>query len=268
MYKPKDYQHPRDRALLGQLLEMHAVGQLFDWCRKNQADRALVYAYRASCPEINAATLPAVYDMVLRACEMFETEAPPLCFLTHDYDARVTAAGLFSPILLLSDTYIQRADEACLYGAIAGQVGGIALGHQRGIGLTWLFDNISGLLPIPGVAVKAAEVLLNQWKRWRWFSCDRACLLATGSEEATLRTLFDLSVPEDILHRMRLGTPNDDYIAQYHMFTDASAASELVTMLNSMQSDTPWTPERYRELRSFCETAFASEGGTEGEDFI
>lgn len=251
-----DYQHPKDKALLGQLLDLDAIAKLFDWCRENQLDRILLYAYRASCPEITAETVPMIHDMVLKACELFGVPEPPLCLVAHDYEAKVKITGVFSPILLISDEYIRRADRDCLYGTIAGQIGGIALGHQRGIGLTWLFENLSGLLPVPGVALSAAEVVLNQWKRWRWFSCDRACLLATESETVALRTLLDWNVPDDILRRLRLGTPNDDYITQYKLFTDATLAGKLSNILNSLQSDTPWVPERYRELRSFYQAIF------------
>lgn len=255
-----DYQHPKDKAFLGQLLDLDTVAKLFNWCRENQLDRTLLYVYRASCQEITAETFPMIHDMVLRACKLFDVPEPPLCLVSHDYKTKLKITGVFSPILLISDEYIRRADRDCLYGTIAGQIGGIALGHQRGIGLTWLFENLSGLLPIPSVALSAAEAVLNQWKRWRWFSCDRACLLAAESESVALRTLFDWIAPDDILRRMRLGTPNDDYTTQYKLFTDATLVSKLSNMLNSLQSDTPWMPERYRELRSFYKTTFHPSG--------
>lgn len=260
-----DYQHPKDKAFLGQLLDLDTVAKLFDWCRENQLDRTLLYAYRASYQEITDETFPMIHDMVLRACKLFDVAEPPLCLTSHDYATKVKFTGVFSPILLISDEYIRRADRDCLYGVIAGQIGGIALGHQRGIGLTWLFENLSGLLPIPGVALSAAEAVLNQWKRWRWFSCDRACLLATENETVALRTLLDWNVPDDILHRLRLGTPNDDYITQYKLFTDATLVSRLSNTLNSLQSDTPWMPERYSELRSFYQTIFHQEKGNSHE---
>lgn len=261
-----DYQHPKDKAFLGQLLDLDTVTKLFDWCRENQLDRTLLYVYRSSCQEITAETFPIVHNMVLRACKLFGVPEPPLCLAFHDYETKVKATGVFSPILLISDEYIRRADRNCLYGVIAGQIGGIALGHQRGIGLTWLFENLSGLIPIPGVALSAAEAVLNQWKRYRWFSCDRACLLATGSEAAALNSLLDWNVPDDILRRLRLGTPNDDYISQYKLFTDATLVGKLSNVFNSLQSDTPWMPERYSELRSFYQSILRQEKGDSHEN--
>lgn len=255
------WQHPKDRQQLGALLECGAVEQLFQWCRENQLDSAAVYAYRASCAEITRETCPAVYEMILRACAFFGDVTPPLCFVSRSYEEKIELTGIFTPILLISDAYLADADPGCLYGTIAGQIAAIALGHQKGIGLSWIFRYCAGLLPIPGAALTAVEALLNRWSRCRWFSCDRGCLLATGNYETAMKTLLDFQIPGGILRRLHLGQPEDGYRPQTEQFFSASTAGSMATMLHSLQSDTTWIPERYRELRLFQERAASEEGG-------
>ena len=115
-----DYLHPKDRQLFGQLLEQKAVIRLFDWCRKNCLDEAYQYAYQASCLRITEKTLPSVYRIIEKACREFGVKIPK-CYLSHNYDRKAELAGIFEPILIFSEEYIDRAGSERLYGTVAGQ---------------------------------------------------------------------------------------------------------------------------------------------------
>lgn len=243
--------HPNDGKLLGQLLEANTVDQLFSFCAEKRLDNAILYAYQSSCIEISEESVPNIYRMIKKSCALFGVTEMPLCFLTHNYEEKVELTGLFQPILLISNDYIDRVENNVLYGSIAAQIGSIALGHQKGIGLSWIFENCLELLPIPGAALVATQSLLNEWKRSRWFSCDRACLAATGNLEDALYTLFDNAVPMEILGKFHFGADRDEYEEQYALFTQKSAAADISATMNSFLSDVSWIPDRYRELKSF-----------------
>lgn len=253
-----DYLHPKDRQLFGQLLEQKAVTRLFDWCRKNCLDEAYQYAYQASCLRITEKTLPSVYRIIEKACREFGVKIPK-CYLSHNYDRKAELAGIFEPILIFSEEYIDRAGSERLYGTVAGQAAGIAAGHYRGLGLEWIFEVCADLLPVPQAGLTAVKALLNDWKRCRWFTCDRAFFLATKNYSLTLESLFDLNVPEEILSRFRLGTNRDGYQRQLLRYKEASAPAEIAGMIQSLQTDTAWIPERYTELQAFCSSRL--EGG-------
>lgn len=243
--------HPNDEKLLGQLLDSPVVDQLFEVCKKKQLDNAIIYAYRSSCIEITEESFPAVFYMVQAACVLFGVSQMPLCFLVHNYEEKIELVGLFQPILLISNDYIDRVDEKILYGSIAAQIGSVALGHQKGVGVSWIFENCLEFLPIPGAALVTTQSILNQWKRSRWFSCDRACLVATKSLADALYTLFDNNVPTEILDRFHFGESRDEYEEQYRLFSQKSVATDVSTAMNSFFSDVSWIPERYRELKTF-----------------
>lgn len=243
--------HPNDSKLLGQLLDAAVVKQTFSFCREKQLDNAIMYAYRSSCIEITEENFPALYHIVQKTCTQFGVLRVPLCFLVHNYEEKIELAGLFQPILLISNDYINRVSDSVLYGTISSQIGSIALGHQSGVGLSWILENCLELLPIPGAALVTIQSILNQWKRSRWFSCDRACLVATRSLTDTLYTLFDNAVPPEILGKFRFGESSDEYEEQYCLFSQKSATKDISTAMNSFLSDVSWIPDRYRELKAF-----------------
>lgn len=251
MFSLELYQHKKDKQLFGSLVQMKIANELFDWCEENQLDRAYQYAYQASCLKITPSSVPEVYDLLEKACVEFELKKIPALYLSRNYDIKAEIIGIIEPGLIISEDYLNIISKESLYGVISSMIAGIKAGHHRGLGLSWMIETCVGALPVPHVAVVPVKALLNDWKRCRWYTCDRAFLLATGDYQLTLKSLFDRAVPMHILDRFRLGAVEDAYLNQLQRFQEASSAEEIANVLHSAQSDETWLPLRYQELQAF-----------------
>lgn len=145
-------------------------------------------------------------------------------------------------------------DPRLLSGMIAGRIAGIRAGHGKGMMLFWILETLLGYLPIPAFLVKGLEALVNEWNRCRYFTYDRAFLLAEGDYALAQRSLFIQILPGEILDRFALGSPKDRYTPQADRFWEGLGAEGAIRTLNSLRMDDPWIPERYRELKKFRET--------------
>lgn len=250
-YEPELFQHEDDRNLISKVLEQAVVGKLIDWIRNERIEDAYQYAYRTSFPELNDQTAPEIFRLLCRACAMFGLDQPPKLYLTRDPEKTVELCGFAQPFLLLSDSYLRRLDETMLFGVLASQAAGIRVGHHKGLMLAWVLDVGIQALPVPAAAVGVVSALLNNWKRCRVYTCDRAFLLAVGDLSLALRGILTHVCPPSVLDCLCLGGGQDAYRPQVEAFLEHSNLDGLIDQANSMLSDTAWLPKRYHELESF-----------------
>ena len=106
-------------------------------------------------------------------------------------------------------------------------------------------------MSLPKAAVAALAGLLNDWKRCRMYTCDRAFLVLTGDYPLSIRSIFLNRLPREILDGFRFGTPGDLYREQMERFIHADGLDSLVNIYNSAATDQSWLPLRYQELEKF-----------------
>ena len=103
----------------------------------------------------------------------------------------------------------------------------------------------------------ALNGLINDWKRCRLYTCDRAMYLAMNSYPLALRGVLLNAVPTHILDSMALGTPQDAYQGQVNTFMENGVLDGLINAANSFLTDTSWLPPRCKALEEFAD----SQGG-------
>ena len=194
--------------------------------------------------------------MAKRASRMFGLGQIPRIYLRRGYEQTIEIGGLKVPFLVLSSDFLEltaEEDPGLLSGMIAGRIAGIRAGARQGQDAVLDSGTLLGYLPIPALLVKGLEALVNEWNRCRYFTYDRAFLLAKrimpGPEK-----LFIQSLPGEILDRFALGSPKDRYAPQAARFWEGLGAEGAIRTLNSLRMDDAWIPERYRELKKFRET--------------
>ena len=97
------------------------------------------------------------------------------------------------------------------------------------------------------------EGLLNDWKRCRIYTCDRAMYLAMQDYPLAMRTILGGTIPAGILDNMGPGTDQDAYQAQVEAFRNNSQMDEFINFANSVFSDTSWLPLRCYKLTEFVQ---------------
>lgn len=254
-YKLEDYQCEDDRKLILEMMNLDITVKLLDWIREQKIDEVYNSVYRSSFLRLNDQTAPQLMEALRKACEMFGAAQIPPVYLIRDFEDTISIGGISEPFLLISSRYLEmlhRESPELMFGIIAGQVAGICAGHHRGLLLAWLLDSVMSLLPVPQAAVMVLDGLLNDWKRCRMYTCDRAMYLAMGDYPLALRGILSTVASTQLLDQMHLGTPTDGYRHQVEAFLKNSVLDDVVNMLNSALSDTGWLPLRCHKLAVFA----------------
>lgn len=260
----KLFQHEKDSKLISDLMNHELTDQIFEWMEKEHIEDIYRMIYQASCICLTEENAPDIVNMTERASALFGLTEVPEIYLYRNYEKTVQICGLNRPFILISSDFLEallQEEPEMLFGIIAGQAAGIRAGHNRGAMLFWALTTVTQYLPVPGIVLKGIDAVLNDWNRCRFFTYDRAFLLATGNYPSALRSLLLPMLPKEILDRFALGMPEDGYRKQAERFRQDSSLDSVLKMIHSMENDDPWIPDRYRELQVFYKNRLGQEGG-------
>lgn len=245
----KEYQHESDAQLISRLLALPVFEKAMDILRENRVEESFVYAYRSSSLRLSEVSAPKLFQYLHQACAQFGLEAEPDIYLQREYDETIQIIGLSQPFLLLSSVYLDKLDDVTLYGAMASYVAGIRAQHAKLLFLVWVMQYVAQALPpVINIALKA---VMNEWKRCRYYTYDRAFYMATGDADRAYRQMFIQTLPAEMLDRFQLGAPDDDYSAQMKRFFEDGSGNEIIRQGQSMINESCWLPARYSELQRF-----------------
>lgn len=259
-YRPEDFQHETDKALIDELLRSSAAETLKGFLLENKIEDAYTYYHASSCREISRQGPPGIMEMLAEAGEMFGLERLPHVYLTWEYKDGVSVGGVSDPFIVISTDFLSRLDERQLRGTLAAQCGAIAAGHGEMNYLLWLVQYLMGLVPVqilPGFVKEAVSGLLagglNKWAQFRVYTTDRAFLVATRDYELAVNQIFIQCMSRAQRERFALGTEKDRYLEQMEAFFQDTGVSNVVQTVSSFTRDDAWLPKRYDELRRFRE---------------
>ena len=248
-YEVKDFQHVQDSKMAGEIFNSTVAQAALNKLQELNFERVYTYLYATSCPQLTEKTSPTLYRNLRRACEMFGLDKVPKVFVTRNYREMVSVIGVNDPFIIFSSEYLRKLDEETLFGILAGQVAAIRCEHHRIVYIAWALQFALSYLPAGSIA---AGTLINDWKRSRYFTYDRAFALATGNLALSLRQILINVVPQHILDKMELGTESDAFAEQVDFFINGM--SNVQTGLRKavqMFSDKDWLPRRYKEINEF-----------------
>lgn len=253
VYQVKDFQHPRDSQLANDILSSKTAKTVLAKFHETNIEDAYTYLYQSSCPQLTEKTSPKLFELLTKACKMFGLEKIPKIYVTRDYRETVSVRGLKEPFLIFSSEYLRKLDDETLFGILAGQVAAILCNHHTILCITWGIDFAAGFIPYGSWAT---DPMINNWKRCRYFTYDRAFCLATKNRALSLRQVLINVVPQNILDRMKTATSQDAFINQAKNFLETmnnNKTQALIRQAISMYSYKIWLPERYEEINKFCD---------------
>ena len=250
-YSIKDFQHELDSRTASSVLNHDVTRSILNFLKEKGLEKVYTYLYESSCPQLTAKTSPELFRSLDEVCKSFGLEMRPKVFVTRNYHERVFLRGVNEPFIVLSSEYLKKLDEETLKGILAGQVAGIRCSHHTIFYITWGIEFASSLVPIP-FATTIVMSFINEWKRNRWFTYDKAFALATKNRTLSLQQVLINAVPRNILNKMNLGTTEDAFIAQANRFVNEMDKKQAgIKEVVSRFSEKDWLPERYKELEKF-----------------
>lgn len=259
----QDYQPDEDKRLMEKILNHELTRKLMDWIAEQKIDEVYNTVYESSYLRLNDRIAPKLMAQLRIACEIVGVDTVPPVYLMRDFSETISIGGITEPFLLLSSRYLavlEAQGEDMLCAVLTGQMAGIRAGHHKGLALAWAMSTVSGLMGLNALLAAALEALLNDWKRCRLYTCDRAMYLVLRNLPKALEAVLGETAPLDILENMKVGTEADAYRAQIDVFMNGSKMDEFINYANSALSDTSWLPLRCHKLMEF---AAKMEGGAE-----
>lgn len=250
------YQIEEDQKLIEKIMNHELTQKLLDWVREQKVDDVYNTVYRSSFLKLNDQIAPMLIRQLEKACELVGLEEIPDVYLVRDFEDTITIGGISSPFILLSSRYLETLEnegELVMLGVLTGQTAGIMAGHHRGLLLSWILSTVSGLVGMNRLLMASLDGLLNDWKRCRIYTCDRAMYLAMEDYPLAIRTILGGTVPAAILDKMEPGTDQDAYQSQVDVFLSNSQMNEFINFANSVFSDTCWLPLRCHKLSEFAQ---------------
>ncbi len=241
------FRHEKDSALMDKLYESAVLQKVESYIEQYHLEEIYNYLHRTSLVKLTKKSAPTLIEKLEKACKLFEVPDVPELYLTRDYYLEAKLQGYQNPYIIISSDYLERLDDQMLYGLLASQVAGIKANHHKTMFLLWSIDFLSMVFP----EIKLiADVASNQWMRCRYFTYDRAFLLATNDYRLTMKHLLVSEVPRQDLEGFGIGTSQDHYKKQVETFkTSATAAKTFYNLTDNRE----WTPDRYEEIRKFGE---------------
>lgn len=247
-YCINEFQHEKDSSIATSILNNAVTKPILDKLESTGLEKVYTYLYESSCPQLTEKNSPKLFDTLNKACEMFGLKLRPKIFITRDYREMVYLRGVDKPFIIFSSEYLKKIEELndeTLLGVLAGQVAGIRCQHHTLLYITWGLEFASSYLPGGSMIIAP---FINEWKRNRFFTYDRAFALATNNRTLSLRQVFINAVPKNIIDKMNLETKNDVFIEQANHFIEEMDRMKDVV---SIFSEKNWLPERYIELKNF-----------------
>lgn len=264
----EQYQLEEDCRLIEKIVNDEAAVKLFDWIESKHLDEVYTTVYDSSFLQLNDTTAPKLMESLSQSCEMFGLKEVPKVYVIRDFDDSIRIDGIAEPFLVIGDRYLrmlEREDPRLRLGVLSAQVGGIQAGHHRGLILSWIISFVTPWIPLPKtvkmVLLKGLEATLNDWKRCRMYTCDRAMYLAVEDLPIALRGILAGTAPDSILDEMGIGTRNDVYKSQVKRFMENGLLDGLINTASSFMTDTSWLPPRYQALEKFAKNERMTENG-------
>lgn len=251
MYSLSDFQHPSDSKIAQQILSSSVAESALKKFHETNLEEVYTYLYRSSCPQLTQDTSPKLFELLGKACKMFGLEKIPEVYVTRDYNEMVSVYGIKDPFMVFSSEYLRKLDKETLFGILAGQVAAIRCEHHKILCITWGIDFAAGFIPFGSFAT---DPIINDFKRCRYFTYDRAFCLATKNRALSLRQVLINVVPQNILDRMAFGTEQDAFSKQAQNFLNTMRHNNTHAIIKktiSMYSYKIWLPERYEEINKF-----------------
>lgn len=245
---PQDYLHPMDRALSQKITDLPFVGQILDRIFQEKLDAVNSYLYQSSCmklPDSHAAAV-AFHD----GCRRFGLNIAENVYVVRSYDFDVRVVGYTDPVVLVPSRLMEDNHALFLEERTAVAAAAIAAGHPKLDFLLWIYENFNALWNLPVIHAAAAG-LVNEWRRSRYYTLDRAFFLYTNHYPMALENILYGTVPYPVLENFDFGG-DDTYSIQVDDFYRIGNATDVVAAVSSVLQCEIWLPERYEELRKFC----------------
>jgi len=251
------WEHPADRAALNTLRALpgfdeivRRIGSVFG----EPGIRNLFLGGSVLVGPTQRPALFALYQEVLQTLDWPKAghPAPPL-YVTQTPIASAGAVGFSNPVIVLSSGALDLLDPEEQRFVLAHELGHVMTGHTtyRTIAQIILFFGMSALPILASIALFPFQLALLEWHRKSELSADRAGMLGSQDQRASLMTFLKLAGGKPTGDTLDL----DAYLAQAAEYeTGGTTWDSIIKMLNTALREHPFHTVRVGELQRWAQS--------------
>lgn len=244
--KVNDFMYPGDASAMNAVRAIPGFSKVIEFIAANSVEKFYRILYTSSNLKITSQNAPKLYKIYSEACEIFELDKMPDIFIERKYNYQTQVFGSDNPIIVLSTSLLENLPDEMLTYYLASDIAGIKAGHGIMNFVDTLFNNFGALIPVPR---ELYVYPLNQWKKQKYYSYDRARLLMSEDFDLTSKLIGIGETTDDILTATLL----EDRLEQGKEFLDLSGNKAMAKNLLTISSGMSWNSSRLIDLFNWHE---------------
>lgn len=241
-----DFQHPADKKAVDAVMAVPGFDKVLEFISKNSLERVYGFINNSSKLKVTPEMSPKIFGMLEEAAEMYGETYIPEIYLERMYINIINLDGFTKPHITLPTAWLEAVNDKMLWAVLSAEIAAIQARH----GMLEFVENAvkftKGFLPL-GVDT-ALEIAINDWKRNRIYTVDRAILLGSEDFGLAAKHIMFGDAPEATIDSLELAKPGNPYYQQATEFLNRSGIAGGIQKLETFQSGSQWMASRYIEL--------------------
>lgn len=250
----RSWEHPADRAALNAFRAIPGADILVKKFVGITNEKSLRLLMLGSAARVTDKQFPTVNKLTAEVCEIFDVKERPELFVSQNPIFNAGAYGCDRPFIVLNSSLLGMLDEKELTYVIGHEVGHVLSGHALYKTLLWFILQAVNRVgfSIPGIALIALILALNEWDRKSELSADRAGLLSVQNDSSAYTALMK-SAGGGKISEMDI----NEFFKQAAEYDAAGdALDSLYKLLNTIGQSHPFPVVRVAELKTWEKTGY------------
>lgn len=244
--KIEDYQHPLDKQAVDAVLNVPGVESILKFISKNAVERIDRFINNATYLRITPEMSPKLHNMLNEARNMFDADYEVSLYLDRSYNIGAITNGIENKHIILTTSLVDSGNDDALWGIISACISNFEAKHATIDLIDEMLKRGEGILPF---AVDAGlRLALNNWRRNREYTCDRAVLLALGDFNKAVKLRLMGVAPESTLDAIDFTKPDNSYREQANDYLNLGGSAGALRTINIIGSEGHSLASRYTEL--------------------
>jgi Zn-dependent protease with chaperone function len=248
---PVAWEHPADRAALQTLRSIPGFDEAVRKIVGTLGERGIRLLFQANAVRVGPTQFPLLHGLMTEAATTMDWPEAPEVYVTQTPLVNAGAVGVDRPFIILNSGAVGLLDTDELRVLLGHELGHVMSGHAlyRTVLILLLELGFQNLPFLAGIALLPIKLALLEWYRKSELSADRAGLLASQDQTASMRVFLKLAGGGN-MQQMDLNA----FMEQAGEYEERGGALDTIyKILNTLGATHPFNTLRAAELKRWVD---------------
>ena len=248
---PVAWEHPADRAALQTLRTIPGFDEAVRKIVGALGERGIRLLFQANAVRVGPTQFPLLHGLITEASATMDWPEAPEVYVTQTPLVNAGAVGVDRPFIILNSGAVGLLDTDELRVLLGHELGHVMSGHAlyRTVLILLLELGFQNLPFLAGIALLPIKLALLEWYRKSELSADRAGLLASQDQAASMRVFLKLAGGGN-MQQMDLNA----FLEQAGEYEERGGALDTIyKILNTLGATHPFNTLRAAELKRWVD---------------